>query len=194
MTGKNAKAMSIDHFTTLLDAYGARLERWPPAHRLAAGQLLVADANARAAMAEARALETLLDRAAGPSRATPDDLVDRIVATAVKPRIVTSTSAPPTSSPAHDVVVAIAPGRMTSATALGGRNTGTFGVRRLPAAAALAASLVLGLAIGSLDLVHAPMRGLIELASSDGHESGVGRLVSSLQSDGLSTALDEDTQ
>ncbi len=192
MTDKDATALSVDRFTTLLDAYGARIERWPVAHQPAARQLLVADAAARAALSEARALDTLLDRAAVPGRETPDDLVDRIVATAVKPRIVTTAAAPPALSSAPNATVPPLPGLTTAATAVAAPGSGSLGVRRLPAAAALAASLVLGIAIGSLDLLHMPMRGLIELASSEAHDSGIDRLVSSLHSDGLTTALDED--
>lgn len=189
MTDKD-QTMTRERFTTLLEVYGSSIERWPVAHRSTAGRLIGVDTEARAALAEARAFDALLDRAAARSSAVPSDLIDRIVAAAVKPRMVTTADATPKPS---TNVVSITPPPLSTPSTGARRSADVFGVRRLPTAMALAASLVLGVAIGSLDLMHAPMRGLIEMAGNDGSDSGLIRLVSSLQSDGVSAVIDEDT-
>jgi hypothetical protein len=79
-------AMTLDRLDQLLDAYGARAERWPDAEREAALALLAASAAARARRDAAATLDAVLDRtpAAAPSR----DLAHRILAGAPRPRVV----------------------------------------------------------------------------------------------------------
>ena len=189
MTEKTA-VMPIERFTNLLEAYGSRVERLPAVHQTAARRLLVADAKACAAHDEARALDALLDRADEPVGAFPGDLADRIVAAALMPRVVATSDRRPAPG-SNAVSPALRPELQRTALA---RHSSPFDLKRLPAAAALAASLVLGIAIGSHDLVSAPMRGLIEMARIDDHDTGLHRLVSSLHSDGVSAAIDEDIQ
>ncbi|HYE00512.1 MAG TPA: hypothetical protein VEH84_14095, partial [Alphaproteobacteria bacterium] len=76
--------MDAARLRALLDAYGARPERWPPAERAAALALLAASAEARAARAEAAALDALLDLAAAPAPSAA--LVGRILGDAAAPR------------------------------------------------------------------------------------------------------------
>jgi len=68
----------------ILDAYGARPERWPEAERAAARALLASSPAARAAQADAARLDALLDAAPAPP-APPAELAARIVA-AARPR------------------------------------------------------------------------------------------------------------
>jgi hypothetical protein len=76
--------MTPERFAALADAFGADLRRWPEADRNAAQALVQESTLARARLAEADALDALLDlsRIAAPSA----DLRQRILATAPKPR------------------------------------------------------------------------------------------------------------
>jgi hypothetical protein len=53
-------------FTRLLDIHGPELARWPGDRQIAARRLVAADPRARAALATAQRLSTLLDRVAPP--------------------------------------------------------------------------------------------------------------------------------
>ena len=91
MTGSNRKTapgsqsslLSLDRFAELVDAYGAKPERWPEAERPGALALLNDSAQARALREQAAALDTLLDQAVVP--ATSPALADRILAMAPSP-------------------------------------------------------------------------------------------------------------
>jgi hypothetical protein len=65
--------MGLERFQELIDAYGAEPSRWPLAERAGAEALLANDAQARALVADAAALDALLDAAeAAPE---PSDLL-----------------------------------------------------------------------------------------------------------------------
>jgi hypothetical protein len=83
-----ADEMTLDRLGQLLDAYGARPERWPDAERAAALALLFASREARARRDAAAALDSMLDRV--PVLAPSPELADRILAGA--PRGVRPTS------------------------------------------------------------------------------------------------------
>ena len=85
-----ADEMTLDRLGALLDAYGARPERWPDAERPAALALLFASREARARRDAAAALDAMLDRA--PALAPSPELADRILAGA--PRGVRPASRP----------------------------------------------------------------------------------------------------
>jgi len=72
------EGMTLDRLALLLDAYGARPERWPDAEREAMQALLERSAEARIRLDEAAALDLLLEHAAPapPSAA----LAERILA------------------------------------------------------------------------------------------------------------------
>jgi hypothetical protein len=70
--------MTPDRLRTLLDAYGARAERWPAGEREAAEALLAQSAEARRWREEAARLDVALDRA--PVATTSADLAGRILA------------------------------------------------------------------------------------------------------------------
>lgn len=69
-------------FEEHLDAYGSRVEIWPEAARRRFEPLIAGNARARELLAEARALENLLDRAPLPAKDRMVALADRIVSVA----------------------------------------------------------------------------------------------------------------
>lgn len=75
--------MTLDRLTTILDAYGATPDRWPPAERAAARALLDRSAEARALLAAAARLDGVLD-ALPPAPPPSPALRARVVAAAPK--------------------------------------------------------------------------------------------------------------
>jgi hypothetical protein len=71
-------AMTIERFTELACAYGARPERWPDDERSAALALLEGSPDARARLAEASRLDALLDDV--PAVPPSADLAARVLA------------------------------------------------------------------------------------------------------------------
>jgi len=59
--------MTFERFKELLDAFGADFKRWPETERAAASALIAREPAARAALAEARRLDALLDLYAPPA-------------------------------------------------------------------------------------------------------------------------------
>jgi hypothetical protein len=158
MTSMSNKSMTMVELARLLDVYGSERARWPAEARAAAAQLVVADPAARRLLAETEALDRVLGRAPLPGLGVETALAERIVAAAQRsPRIVRLPSAQRLSEEtsaeeaAHDDA---APGRSVvprvPAAASAGRG-GRRGLlsRPMGAAGILAASLVLGVLIGS---------------------------------------------
>lgn len=85
-----ATPMTLRRLAALLDAFGARPERWPAAERAAALDLLRVSRAARRIQSEAAELDTVLDRAPAPAPSAA--LFDRVLAANL------GTAAPPTSS------------------------------------------------------------------------------------------------
>jgi hypothetical protein len=81
---KAGDAMGLDRFAELLDAYGARPERWPDGERAAALALLARSAQARALRDRAARLDALLDRL--PDVAPSPDLAARVLRAAPRRR------------------------------------------------------------------------------------------------------------
>lgn len=75
--------MSQERFAALADAFGADMRRWPAADRAAAQDLAQMSSSARACLAEADALDAVLDQ----SRVTAPsvELYQRILAQAPRP-------------------------------------------------------------------------------------------------------------
>jgi len=88
--------MSLERFAALADAFGADMRRWPVAKRLAAQDLAQVSARARTCLAEADALDAVLDqsRVTAPS----PELYQRILAQAPKPRMIRLRAAGATSA------------------------------------------------------------------------------------------------
>jgi hypothetical protein len=74
--------MNIERFRTMVEAYGANPARWPEADRVAALLFAEQSAEARAALQEAAAFDSLLDMA--ETQAATQALEDRILATFVE--------------------------------------------------------------------------------------------------------------
>lgn len=80
--------MTLEEFDELLAVFGSERTRWPLEQRAAAGRLLAQDAQAQHLLAEAQALDRLLDDTHSHTRDL-DGLAQRIVASAQRsPRIV----------------------------------------------------------------------------------------------------------
>src|SRR5262245_34780697 len=89
MTSMSNTSMTLGEFERLLDIYGGDRTRWPIDARAAAAHLVARDADARRLLAEAEALERVLECAPLPSLATEAALADRIIAAAQRsPRMV----------------------------------------------------------------------------------------------------------
>ncbi|PKQ08120.1 MAG: hypothetical protein CVT73_07840 [Alphaproteobacteria bacterium HGW-Alphaproteobacteria-12] len=127
-----SKEITLERLKAILAAYGASPGRWPADERMAAEALLAASAEARGLVADAALFDMLLDEAPldAPSRA----LAERLVA--ARPRAVpparASLALPKSRGFIGGLVEAVWP----------------YGSPAFPAAA-LAASLVLGVALGS---------------------------------------------
>lgn len=81
-------------FEDNLDIHGSRTERWPEAARLRFEPLLERSARARELLAEARALDSVLDRAPLPDTQRMQALADRIVAMAAAEATTKRSAAP----------------------------------------------------------------------------------------------------
>lgn len=124
------KEITLERFAGIVDAYGASPERWPHDERAAAEALAAASAEARALLIEASALDRALD--AAPAEAPSAALVERLLA--ARPRGAVPMSAPKSrSNILRGLIDAIWP----------------YGSPTIPAGA-LAASIMLGVALGSV--------------------------------------------
>ena len=139
--------MTIAEFERLLEVYGSDRTRWPAEARAGAGHLAARDPAARRRLAEAEALDRVLERAPLPTLVQEAAIAERIVAAARRtPRIVSVIRegiARPAAAASNVIVVRPSrsrSGRFATRTALGG------------AAGALAASLVFGVLLGLSNL------------------------------------------
>lgn len=129
---RNNRTDELQALSEVLDAFGADRTRWPCGAAERFALLLAKDAEAQERLAEAAALDRLLDTADAVAPAAPAGLADRIVAAAV--------AAPPRGarSGGSNVVVLRPPSAPRQAPVRSGWQ----------AAALLAASLVFGVYIG----------------------------------------------
>lgn len=164
-----------DRIATLLAAYGSDLSRWPPDGRAAVAAL---PADERAALLrEDWALDRLIVDAAEAGDQSPpsDDLIARILAAAPAQEI----AEPRNQSSGEVVALRVAKSADPAVSTVGGRPVRDW----VAAAALMAASLALGIFVGSTD------RGQI-VTQSVGDLAGVSLSASSVQM----TALDEALQ
>jgi hypothetical protein len=152
MTNKNNITMTSGDFERLLEVYGGDRTRWPAEERAAAAQLVARDAKARHLLAEAEALDRVLERAPLPALALEAELADRIVAAAQRsPRIVRIGGAAASNEP------------LPQSKPVWKRLP--FGSAR--AAGVLAASLVAGIFIGLTNLPQSVLPALADLMTVD---------------------------
>jgi hypothetical protein len=165
MTSMSNKSITMAEFERLLEVYGAQRSRWPAEARASAALLVAADAAGRRLLAEAEALDRVLDRAPVPGLPGEVALAERIVAAAQRsPRIVRLPDAqqaaeegPPGRVPLREAAspaTSVAPGRWRSR--LFSREVGAAGL--------LAASLMMGVAIGNSSLPPQLLPALADLA------------------------------
>lgn len=146
MTDKSTKSgASLEALEEILERFGADRTRWPAPVRRDFAALIASDPEARRRLREAEALDRLLDLAPPPAVDT-GALADRILAAAVA-------EAPAAAFPAA--------GRALWPVRRGGSEA------PWPAAALLAASLVLGAFVGLSGTFDSAMAPLVTQASDD---------------------------
>ena len=153
--------MTLADFERLLDVYGGDRMHWPADARAAAAQLVAREAKARRLLAEAEALDRVLERAPLPGLATEAALGDRIVAAAQRsPRIVKTVGAPRAAASAR-AEAAASPAPTWSASLrprLLSSKVGSIGL--------LVASLVAGVVIGLSNLPQQVLPVLADIAGA----------------------------
>lgn len=155
-------SMTLADFERLLDVYGGDRTHWPADARAAAAQLVARDAKARRLLAEAVALDRVLERAPLPGLATEAALADRIVAAAQRsPRIVKIAGAQPVA-----VSSLRAGGKLPPAPSRGAGWRPRLLGAEVRAAGLLAASLVVGLVIGLSNLPQQVLPSLGDVAGA----------------------------
>lgn len=184
MNGRDQK-LTLDRFESLLDAYGGDLSRWPERLAPEAQALIGTSSEARRLHSEAQALDRLLAKASVPDPERLEKLAHRIVAAAQCEGHAGARVIQMPVGGRKAVVPRATPVPSTSRAASGRWLDGA----NWQAAAALAASLAFGFAIGFSDLAPTAaynVASLIEPAASDTEI-----VLSGLQIDTLNV-LDED--
>ncbi|MDX5367022.1 MAG: hypothetical protein LPK88_11300 [Alphaproteobacteria bacterium] len=139
--------ISLERLEAIIDAYGASPMRWPAGERAAAEALLAASVEARSLLADARMLDGML--AAAPVEAPSDALVARLMA--ARPRGAAAPAGPARPQGFFRELVA---------------SVWPYGSPVLPAGA-LAASIMLGVALGSVSEFTVIDGGLTASASEE---------------------------
>ena len=190
---KETAPMQIAQFQALADAFGADLERWPASARPAAAHLLASETAAKAVLAEVLVFDRLLDRAVDPIATVSAGLLDRIT-TAATVQAPSGAAAATPVRPTATIVPLPARGAKLQPAAAAVPLHKQPARRFWPVASALAASLALGITIGVHDWTHAPVRGLVEIASASATsaDADVDHFVATLHADGIAVAMDEE--
>lgn len=156
MTSKDRLAGDREALERLLEIHGADRTRWPARERLKFAGLVSEDKQSARMLAEADALDRLLDRASRPSEENVEALKQRIVAAALRqqrPQLSTIEGGggkPETANKAWF-------GQLR-------RPSWKYSLSDLPAAAVLAASLVLGVMLGTTGTLDATMQQMAGVA------------------------------
>ncbi|MEI9900799.1 MAG: hypothetical protein WDN31_12495 [Hyphomicrobium sp.] len=148
MTKMDRRAEDRQALEHLLDVYGADRTRWPARERLRFAGVISDDKAAARLLAQADALDRLLDQAPLTAGADMDALKERIMATALR------------SGRTRPAVVSVGGGGLGSNWA-GRFHAPAFAARftEWPAAAVLAASLMFGVVLGSAGTFDSTVRG-----------------------------------
>ena len=200
MTMTSEKRLAdLTDFEGVLDTFGSDPARWPETRREGLLGLAATDKGAGRLLREAQALDAVLSRGAGPRIGNTAALADRIAA-AVKTPVPAASTGPDiadrtvATSDKPGVVIAWpkADARARQAAALTGampnRNRATAQWRT---AAALAASLMLGVFVGAMDFVPSGFTGLVPSIEAN---ADTPRELALLQGDDLLDFLDERSQ
>ena len=155
MTKMDKRTEDREALERLLDIYGADRTRWPARERLRFAGVVGDDTVAARMLAEAGALDRLLEQAPRASGADIDVLKERIVAAALR-----------SGAPQLAVVAGGKAGvaQPSSARARGPAFAARFGRGQWPAAAMLAASLVLGVMLGSTGTLDSTLQEVADVA------------------------------
>ncbi len=141
------KEITLERLAGIVGAYGASPARWPGDERAAAEALLAASAEARALVADAARFDALLDMA--PAEAPSEALVARLMA--ARPRAIPAAPAPaPRKTFLRGFVETVWP----------------YGSPAFPAGA-LAASIMLGVTLGSALDISLPTTATMTAATPD---------------------------
>ncbi|HEY1243951.1 MAG TPA: hypothetical protein VGF29_03875 [Hyphomicrobiaceae bacterium] len=163
--------MTLAEFERLLDIYGADRTRWPADARAAAAHLAAREAEACRLLAEAEALDRVLQSAPVPALAVEAALAERIVAAAQRsPRIVKLPAAEPAADDAAPVRAAAMPGDATARDRRLGGGTVRLWSRQAGAVGLLAASLAIGVVIGHSNLSPQLLPALADMAGLVDHD------------------------
>ena len=167
MTNKDTQATDREALARLLEIHGADRTRWPARARLRFAGVISEDKTAATLLAEAEALDRLLDQAPRASAAGIEPLKERIVAAALR---------------AHEPHLAVIAGGKKVAVlpqARLGRRSLAARFVEWPAAAVLAASLVLGVMLGTTGTFETTMQEVAQVAgfgngTADGAQLALG--------------------
>jgi len=171
MSKKSQADEHLQELTSLLDVYGADKGRWPAADRMRVSAAIASDPRAQKLFAQAEAFDRLLDMA---PRVTPDR--ERALAQRIVASVAADQSRLPLHPPTNVIPLSIA--RKPAPTAQG-RPT------RQAAAALLAASLVLGIFVGTSGQLSLAMDLVAEAVGLPGEEPELALM------DGVSTPGEE---
>jgi hypothetical protein len=161
MTSRDRHAEDREALARLLDIHGADRTRWPARERLRFAGVISEDEAAARLLAEAEALDRLLDRAPRVSDASIDALKDRIVAAALRSQRPQLAAVPGGKAAALKAKPAAASPMEWVASRY----------REWPAAAVLAASLVLGVMIGSAGTLDTTMQRVASVTGFSANDS-----------------------
>lgn len=172
MTNRDRTASSLQDLASALDTFGADRTRWPAPVRLALSSLISSNIEAQRMVREAEAFDKILDQAPSLSIEALTRLAGRIEADTVRhPRLVSGAGAATSRQPSTQ-----------RGFAFGGRQHGM-------AAAALAASLVLGILVGQTPALNPAAELLIGQSNTTFDPSTAPLLANVDEAEGL---LDED--
>jgi len=164
MRTHDRRSEEIGALERLLEVYGADRTRWPPRERLRFASLLANEPEAQRHVAEAAALDRLLDLAPTASTARERAVSERIMGAAQ-----TQQHAPHRGSEAAPAISNIV---KLPAWARRWQIAGAFSLDELPAVGLLAASLVLGVMLGSAGTLDTTMQDVAEVAGLSSNVTG----------------------
>jgi len=156
MSMHDRQSEEIEALERLLEVYGADRTRWPARERLRFASLIADEPEAQRLVAEAAALDRLLDQAPTASKEREQALTERIIAAARAQQNDpdrSSEAAPAITNTVKFPVWARRP-----------QKSGAVSVSEWPAAGLLAASLVLGVMLGSAGTLDSTMQEVAEVA------------------------------
>ena len=174
MSMHDRQSEEIEALELLLEVYGADRTRWPARERLRFASLITDAPEAQRLVAEAAALDRLLDQAPTASKEREQALNERIVVAAQAQQNTpdrSSTAAPAIANTVRFPVWARRP-----------QHSRSVSVSEWPAAGLLAASLIFGVMLGSAGTLDSTMQEVAEVAGLSTSVGGESQL-----------ALDEDT-